>query len=852
MELFCVRLIEQLGHTGHPAIAFTCPRFDLSGPLCYIPIGPLITLRQSGKNTTMKKQTAILGATLGLAAGAAAAITYALFRRPLAQRDGAIQLSGLRQPVDIIRDRWGIPHIYADGVHDLLFAQGFVHAQDRLFQMEFSRRLGSGRLAEVVGPPALDVDRWMRVLGLRRAAEKDAALLDQETRSLMAAYASGVNAYIDRGKLPLEFTLLRYRPERWQITDSLTWVKFMDWNLSVNWESELLRAQLIAHFGPELTGSLDGPYPKTSPTTLSPDIDWGHIGDDALSRSAAARPYTGPPPEAGLGSNSWVVNGSRSASGAPLLASDMHLSLGMPSIWYENHLCCDGRDVLGLSFPGAPWVIAGHNGHVAWSFTAGFVDTQDLYLERLNPHNPHQYEFEGAWHDAEVLREEIVVKGGTPVVQEVVITRHGPLIDGLVPSEASQPVALCWTAWEPNPIMRAIEGFSRARDCHEFHACLQDWGGPVQNVVFADVKGNIGYTLAGRMPVRATGHDGRVPVPGWTGEYEWRGYVPFEHWPHVMNPPDGMLITANAKPMSDEYPYYLGHAWLPGFRATRIKECLEDAQPFDVDDFCRIQLDQKSVLARRVGQHLAGFEDKMQAPYTPMFRDWDGELSADSPAAAVYQVFIRRMLYNILDTMAGALSIEPRLTDRFVGKGPHPILAANSLYGSNGRALIAHLLDNPDSPCFSVRSRDDLMQQSFREAVDFLRWQLGPQVEQWRWGAFHQLTYAHPLGQVKPLGKLLNRGPYPIGGDETTVWAAGISYHSLDSQSMVGPVCRFVVDLDDVSRSVSLNAPGQSGQPGSPHYADRIKAWLEGDYHPMLYQRQEVTTEAEGTLRLLP
>jgi penicillin amidase len=800
----------------------------------------------------MKKYTAVLGATLGLAAGAAAAIFYSLFRRPLAQRDGTLQLSGLSQPVEVIRDKWGIPHIYATDTHDLLFAQGFVHAQDRLFQMEFSRRLASGRLAEVIGPPAVDVDRWMRVLGLRRAAEKDVALLDQESRSLLAAYASGVNAFVDRGKLPVEFTLLRHRPERWQITDSLTFAKYMDWTLSVNWEMELLRAQLIAHLGPELAASLDGPYPPANPTTLAPDIDWKHIGADALSRAAAAQPYTGPPPGAGLGSNSWVVNGAHSDSSAPLLANDMHLPLGLPSIWYENHLCSDDRDVIGLSFPGVPSVIAGHNGHVAWGFTAGFADTQDLYLERLNPDNPHQYEFDGAWHDAEVLREEITVKGSAPVVQEVVITRHGPIIGGLVPDEASQPIALRWTAWEPNPIVRAIEGFSRARDCYEFHACLEDWGGPVQNVVFADVKGNIGYTLAGRMPIRGPGHDGRVPVPGWTGEYEWRGYVPFDHWPHVMNPPDGVLITANAKPVDEEYPYFLGNAWLAGFRAARIEECLQDAEPFTVDGFCHLQFDQKSVLARRVGRHLANLRSELLDPIIRMFEDWDGDLSADSPVATIYQVFIRRVLYNVIDNIGGDRPIEPRLADRFVGKGPHPLLASNGLYGSNGRALIAHLLDHPDALRFQERSFDDVVLQSLHEAVDFLRWQHGPDTESWRWGEIHQLTYAHPLGQVKPLDKLFNRGPYPIGGDETTIWATGASYHSLDSQNMVGPVCRFVVDLDDVGRSRSLNAPGQSGQPGSPHYADRITAWFEGDYHPMLYQRQDVIAEAEGTLRLLP
>jgi penicillin amidase len=801
----------------------------------------------------MGKKTIVLGAVLGLAAGAAGALWalyYALFRRPLASTSGVIELDGLHCDADVFRDRWGVPHICAEDTHDLFFAQGFVHAQDRFFQMEFWRRTGAGRLAEVLGPPAVEVDRWMRILGLRRVAEKEVALLDAEIRELLQAYANGVNAFIDRGKLPLEFTLLRYAPERWQIADSLTWVKMMDWTLAVNWEAELLRAQLMAKLGPELTASLDAPYPQQHPTTLPPGIDWSHIGAGAMSRADAARPYTGPPTEAGLGSNNWVIGGAHSASGAPLLASDMHLPLGMPSIWYENHLCGDGYDVMGLSFVGVPGIIAGHNGCVAWSLTAGFPDTQDLYVERLNPHNPHQFEFEGTWHDAEVLREEIAVKGGESIVQDVIITHHGPLIDGLVPEESSEPLALRWTASEPSDMISLICDFGRVQNCSEFHETLRRWTGPVVNIVYADVEGNIGYTLAGRMPIRAAGHDGSVPVPGWTGEYEWLGYVPFEHWPHAINPPEGILVTANAKPVTDEYPYYLGRAWLPGFRAARINELLTSSQKLTIADCCQMQFDQISVLARHVGQYLSDLDTHTVAT---LFKDWDGDLSADSAAAAVYEVFIRRFLYNLFDTLAGDALENPNLADRFVGKGPHPVLVANSIYsGPNGRALLARLLDTPDSRLFRERSRDELMQQSLREAVEFLEWKLGPQVENWRWGDLHQLTFIHPLGQVKPLDRLFNRGPYAVGGDETTIWNTSIYYHSLDSdQIMVGPACRFVVDLGDLDRSRSLNAPGQSGQPGSRHYADRIQAWLDGDYHPMLYNRQDVIAQAETTLHLL-
>jgi penicillin amidase len=296
----------------------------------------------------------------------------------------------------------------------------------------------------------------------------------------------------------------------------------------------------------------------------------------------------------------------------------------------------------------------------------------------------------------------------------------------------------------------------------------------------------------------------------------------------------------------------LGHAWLPGFRAARIKELLSDAEGLSAADFCRVQFDQKSVLARRVGQHLGRLESELAHPRVELFKGWDGDLSPGSPAAAVFQVFVRRFLYNLFDTVSGDSTADHKMADRFVGKGPHPLLAPNGLYGPNGRALLAHLLDSPDSLLFQRRPRDELMLQSLQEAVEFLQWKLGPCVHDWRWGDLHQLTYGHPLGQVKLLGRLFNRGPYPIGGDETTIWAMSSYYHNLDSERTAGPVCRFVVDLGDLSKSLCLNAPGQSGQPGSSHYADQIEAWHQGDYHRMLYDRQDVVAQAQARLYLLP
>jgi len=834
------------------------------------------------------------GAAAGVIAGLLGAGYYLLLRRPLARTEGALSLVDLQEEVQILRDQWGVPHIYAASEQDLMVAQGFVHAQDRLWQMDFARRLVAGRLSEVMGEQTLPLDRWMRTLTIRRVAEKEVELLDAECRGYLEAYAAGVNARMAGGRLPVEFTLLRYVPEPWTVADSLSWIKMMSWVLSVNWETEILRSLLIERLGPELAAELEPGGSDAMPRVVAEIANLAVLaaagGAGALDRAGAARPYTGPAAREGLGSNNWVLAGSRTATGMPLLANDMHLGMTLPSIWYENHLVAGELNVTGVTFPGIPGVVSGHNGHVAWGYTNGFPDVQDLFMERLRRVEGEeggqarvQYEFRGAWREAEVLQEEIKVKGGETVVEEVIITHHGPIINSLAPDDVGevlpedagevlpeaagkappdlssgappqftkgQPLALCWTALEPNTMIQAIFGVGQARNCIEFREALRQWTSPTQNVVYADTEGNIAYSFPGRVPIRAKG-DGKVPAPGWTGEYEWTGYIPYEELPHLYNPPQGYIATANNRVVGDDYPYHLGTDCCTGNRAKRIVELIEAGRDVDVAYIQQMQFDQISPIARIVGEYLGGLEvdDGELEPVVAMMAAWDGSLEEGSAAAAVHQVFSRRIIARTLEDKLGDLA------PRYAGQGPTPVLAEGSLFGERSLEWLERILGEPESAWFDLgngETRDDVAQLALRETVDFLKAELGPELDDWAWGKLHTLTYGHVMGQVKPLDRLFNRGPFPIGGDGTSIWATHTAWQDLRSEIIVGPPFRFIADLGDLRNSLGLLVPGQSGQPGSRHYDDQMRAWFTGEYHPMLYDREDVDAGAEAVLTLTP
>jgi penicillin amidase len=799
------------------------------------------------------KVGAAAGAVGAALAGAVGGLYAGVVRRPLPVREGRVRLAGLAGDVEVVVDTWGVPHIYAASVRDLVRAQGYLHAQDRLWQLELNRRVVSGRLSEVVGEVAVPLDRWMRTLSLRHVASQEPGLLTPESRDLLQAYADGVNARIDEGRLPIEFTLLRHTPEPYTPVDSLAWVKMMALTLSVNWEAEIVRARIVDRIGADLAAELEPPYAAGLPYVVPEGVDYSCIGESALQRSAAAEQISGPVAVDGLGSNNWAVHGSRTASGMPLLANDMHLGLTIPSIWYENHLSAPGFEATGISFPGLPGVVSGHNGKVAWGFTNGFPDVQDLYVERLRRDGARvEYEADGSWHPADVRRESIAVKGAAPVVEEVVTTRHGPVINGLAPDHAGeQPLALRWTAHEPNTMAEVLFAMNRAESCADMRQVLRDWHTPVQNVVYADVHGSIGYSYAGRIPIRAAG-DGRTPVPGWTSDYEWTGFIPYEELPHQENPESGVIATANNRVVDDDYPYWLGSDFVTGNRAQRIAEMLEEADPVDVATIRRMHLDQVSPSGRRVAAAVRGLaaEDPAVDEALRLLAEWDGTLGSDSPAASIYQVFSITLAQRLLRPRLGDV------TELYTGQGLTPVIAETSMMGERCREWIDRTLEDPESHWWDTgggESREEQVLAVMADTVAELAGRFGADPVRWRWGRLHMLTLRHALGTRSPLDRLLNRGPYPMGGDGDTIWNSQVARHDVTADGvMIGPPFRFIADLADLGQSRGQLMPGQSGQVGSPHYADGIGPWLRGDYHPMVIERTAVEGNAEAQFTLVP
>ncbi|MSP12612.1 MAG: penicillin acylase family protein [Chloroflexi bacterium] len=796
----------------------------------------------------MKRQLRNLGALLLGLTSVAGVGAYYFYRRGLSPEEGTLTIPGLDGRIEIIRDRWGIPHIYASSEIDLLFAQGWCHAQDRLWQLELNRRIGAGRLAEIFGDIALDADRWVRTIGLRRAAEAEILLLSPESRDGLVAYSRGINSFMfhHRGQWPIEFTLLRVEPEPWGVVDSLTWAKVMSWGLSVNWDAELVRARLVGKVGADLAAMLEPLYPDGHPLIVSPGIDYQRAGEGALSMAEAAQVYLHTAPRGvGMGSNNWALAGQKTVTGMPLLANDPHLTLMVPGVWYENHLVGGGYEVTGASFPGVPSVILGHNGRIAWGLTNGFPDVQDLYVERFNPDNPNQYLYQGNWEEAQVIREEIKVKGQeTPVVLKVQVTRHGPVISPHMTGE-DQPVALRWSAMEASDLFQAFRGINLAGNWEEFCQAISHFAAPSQNVVYADIEGNIGYHLTGNIPIRAKG-DGRLPVPGWTGEYEWTGYIPFNELPQSYNPEKGYLVTANNRQAGEDFPHWLGAEFMNGYRARRISDLIESKERLSIGDCAAIQMDQFSIpglkLARILTENITAtpIDNDPLRQALNYLQQWDGVLSAQSVAGAIIQITQMRLLRNILTPKLGAV-----LTDSYLGVGGNLIHSpVNALHG-RATPLLLNWLAQDDGAILPSEGRSVLLRRSLQEAIDWLRAELGTDLSTWQWGRLHRVSYSHLMGMRKPLDRLFNRGSFPIGGDTDTVFQTAFILNGPDLTAMVVPAYRQICDLQDWTRSISIHAVGQSGQPASKHYNDLAELWRGGDYHPMLWDRSSIEREVE-------
>lgn len=786
-------------------------------------------------------------------------------RRPWSQVGGTLTVVGLEEPVEVVRDEWGVPHIYAGNEHDLFWAQGYVHAQDRLWQMEFNRCVGCGKLCSFLGEneELLDTDRFLRTIGLRRAAEKDWLVLDDETRDILEAYAEGVNAYVEmhRDRLPLEFTILGVDPLPWTSIDSLAWGKMMCFDLGGNYKMELLRADIIARLGERAAQELMPPYSEGAPIIVpreARDYSWlrgaTYDGLKALEASLGG-------PRIDWGSNNWVVHGSHIATGKPLLANDMHLGLNMPSIWYEIGLHGGRFDSVGYSFPGAPLVIVGHNSRVAWGVTNLGPDVQDFYIESLNDReNPTQYEFMGEWHDLEVLHESIEVKGCEPVQLDVLVTRHGPIMNAALDlPEDAEPLALKWTALEGGRIFRAVTLINLASNWDEFRHAVSFWDVPSQNFVYADVDGNVGYQSPGLIPIRESPHQGLVPVPGWSGEYEWKGYIPFDELPSVLNPPCGFIATANNKVVPDDYPYHLAYEWAAPYRAQRITDLLAADDDVTMEDIRNIHADTYSLPAEALRSHLLAIEpeNELQALALAQVEAWDLRNEADRPGASVFQVWYWSLVANTLgdelvgEADEGATEDQDSLLDRY-------------LRSFNNMPMMVELMDQAGNPWFDdvttpeTENRDDIARRSLSEAVTWLSERLGKSPEKWAWGRLHTMTFVHqPLGQsgIGIIEGLFNSKSIPARGSGYTVDAASFEVTEDEEQPFVvrsGVSQRQIIDLSDLDASLSIHTTGQSGQLFHPHREDFISAWQDVEYHPMLFSRTAVEANAESALRLEP
>jgi penicillin G amidase len=759
----------------------------------------------------------------GLAAAATAATWHWLARRPLPKQKGTVELYGLEGPVRVRRDRWGVPHIEADDRHDLYFAQGFAHGQDRLWQMDFYRRAVGGRVSEMAGADGLPVDRLMRTLGIRRVAEAEEAALDPQLRGLLEHFCDGVNAAAANASAPpFEMRLLRLDFEPWRPVDVLSLGKLLAFGLSTNWERELLRADMVRELGPELTSLLDPAYPAANPVVTQEA--WSGDGLAIVEQIDAVRRSMGLAAEAS-GSNNWAVSGALSATGSPLIAGDPHLPPSMPGIWYEVGLRQGDRFVRGASMPGMPGVYMGQNNDVCWTFTNVMADVQDLFVERIEG---EKYLFEDEWRPLQTVREEIVVKGRTePVALDVRITHHGPIVNEALGADEAEPLALRWQTLDEPTTFAGMFELLEIGSGPELVAKLEGHTSPASNLIWADRHGSIGYKLIGRLPLRRGGCPD-LPKPGWTGEFEWDGTIPYDELPEVVDPESGFLVTANNRIVGDDYPHHITSEWLDGFRAKRIEQLLEESERHDLESFEAMQTDNLSLpgieAARRLGRLTPRGQRERSA--IERLRSWDGRLDPETIAGTIYQAFLLRLAREVARAAIGDRDLSERWLDR-ADNGFLPHITSPWRWHSHLMAL----WEEADEALVG-RPWDEFVLEALGGALDDLDERFGPDPQGWRWGRVHEMEFPHPLGDANPLlRRLLNRRLRAGGAQETV---SQIAYDPNDPYRAVwAPSWRMVADPTDPDRSRWQMFTGQSGHPASPHYDDLQADWLEGRTQPM-------------------
>ena len=756
-----------------------------------------------------------------------------------------LKLKGLDGPVEVFRDRFGVPHVLARTVHDAFFGQGFAAAQDRLWHMDYDRHNAYGRLAEWMGESALEGDKVMRRFQIRATVENDYRAVDAPTRTMLDAYAAGVNAFIETTHaLPIEYALLHARPEPWHPRDSFAVFKVRHIMMGV-FEGKLWRARLVNSLGAEKAAALLGGHPPGHLVIGPPGETYqGPVlnGLEELNRNLENIRWLQDEPDSG--SNNWAVHGSRTASGKPFLAGDSHRSLDTPNCYYQNHIACAEFDVIGLSFPGVPgFPHFGHNPQVAWCVTHAQADYQDLYIERFPPDRTPRYEFRGQWKEAEVRRERIQVKGEADQALDVTVTRHGPIIAGGPGKGYGLAFQYTATAF-PYRGFECLLPMMKAASVDDLNGSMRRWVDPCNNLVSADVHGNIAYLHRGQVPIRSMSN-AWLPVPGWSGDHEWQGSIPFEKLSRLRNPSAGFIVSANNRIPDEKYPYYIALGYAPEYRARRIYERLEGLTAATVEDMRSIHGDSVSIPARVFLKFIAGAKpaDEFLARAQSMVAGWNGVMERNAVAPTIYGAFRVKLLHKIIEGLMGPL--------------------VEVMFQATGRGAPRHLAELASQIVHQAKSGDtsflppgatwsSITAEALDEAVAYLRQRLGDDPAAWKWGVVHQTLPKHPISHLFPGSeKLLNPDPIPMGGDGDTPYAAGYSPGRPFNVTLLS-VVRYIFDTSDWDNSGWAVPLGVSGHPGSRHYADQSPIWGNLELVPMRYTWERVKAEAEGRQVLEP
>ena len=828
------------------------------------------------KGGALKDKGAFKNLGLGLLGAAVSGLVgylSARLRLSMPRTSGKIRLSCLDSPVEVIYDRAGTPHITASSDEDGFRALGYVMAQDRLVQIQLMLKIARGELSELIGTKGLAMDRFIRTLGIERTAREAVKVLKPESRELLEAFGQGFNAYTSRNSLalPIELLFLGGRPRPWTSLDCITSYLYVIWMLDTWWTSDILRERLIRSLGyeramqllPETADYNNPPCkvggPGVSAETMPPgeEIDWGFDSGpsggeliDALGQGS------------GYGSNNWVISGSKTASGKPILACDPHMQHNIPGLLYLFHLRTPGYDVAGAGFPGLPAVAFGHNGYCGWAATNLDADTIDLYVETFESESSNRYLCEGEWVEADIIEEEIRVRFAKPRLLRVLTTRHGPVIR----RKGNKGLALRWVSREVHlDTFNAMLRQSRARCWEEFSRPMEDYLGPCSNQVYADVDGNIAYQAIGKVPLRSKG-DGTVPYPGEGSDCEWKGVLPFQQMPKSLNPPDGFIATANSKATTDGFPALISREWNPPYRNARISELLRERNGLTPGDMSAIQGDLLTYTGKRFAE-IAVAAASSAIDLSPAARsaierlkDWDHRAIEDSVAMTIYFYSWRKLIELVLRHRLGSTLFEEYICN-----------------WTTVDLAVENILEEEDGfwlpPGFA--SFDSVIIRALEEAVSELERVFGTGDQSaWKWGRVHHLTFKNPLGLFWPLNRIFNIGPVPIGGEASTVNPSSpgcdgvVQVHARSSaggpldlpvfprpddySAFSGPVLRMVLDFSNLDNSMVVLDTGQSGHRLSRHYKDHFPLWKKVEYFPFPYTTGAIEANRESTLRIVP